>query len=229
MLMHSHVYSVVAVRSSIHVIDLATAQQNDPVPSAAYQYLQTNQSPPTIREWNKFPLRCYRKLWSQLILHESVICHKLKSPSISEEKLLIVVPKSQQKTFLNIAHDDSGHQGADRTMARLAEIVYWVGMGKDVVHHCIHCFKCQINKVPAQQPAPLQPIIASRPWELVAVDILKVPMSARGNQYLLVVQNHFSKWPFAKVIPDQKAERIVQILKDDIFRSRTEFQKSHTW
>ena len=49
------------------------------------------------------------------------------------------------------------------------------------------------------------------------MDILKVPMSVRGNQYLLVVQDHFSKWPFAKAIPDQKAERIVQILKDDVF------------
>ena len=197
--------------------DLATAQQNDPVLSVAYRYLQTNQTPPTTGKWNKFPLRHYRKLWSRLVLHESVICRKVNSPSMSEERLLIMVPKSQRKTFLNIAHDDSGHQGVDRTMARLSEIAYWVGMGKDVEYHCIHCFKCQITKAPAQQPAPLQPIIASRPWELVAVDILKVPMSVRGNQYLLVVQGHFSKWPFAKAIPDQKAERIVQILKDDVF------------
>ena len=49
------------------------------------------------------------------------------------------------------------------------------------------------------------------------MDILKVPMSTRGNQYLLVVQDHFSKWPFARAIPDQKAERIVNILKDDVF------------
>jgi len=65
--------------------------------------------------------------------------------------------------------------------------------------------------------APLQPVIASKPWELVAVDILKVPMSVEGNQYLLVVQDYFSKRPFAKAIPDQAAERIVLILRDDVF------------
>ena len=209
--------SVIAIRSPIHMSDLAAAQQKDPVLSVAYRYLYTKQTPPTTGEWNKFPLKRYRKLWSQLIIHASVICRKMKSPSMSEERLLIVVPKSQRRIFLNIAHDDSGHQGVDRTMARLSEIAYWVGMGKDVVYHCMHCFKCQITKAPVQTPAPLQPIIASKPWELVAVDILKVPMSAKGNQYLLVVQDHLSKWPFAKAIPDQKAERIVQILKDDVF------------
>ena len=67
------------------------------------------------------------------------------------------------------------------------------------------------------QPAPLQPVIASKPWELVAVDILKVPMSSSGNQYILVAQDYFSKWPFARAMPDQKADRIVKILRDEVF------------
>ena len=49
------------------------------------------------------------------------------------------------------------------------------------------------------------------------MDILKVPRSAEGNQYLLVVQDYFSKWPFARAFPDQIAERIVQVLRDDVF------------
>ena len=56
------------------------------------------------------------------------------------------------------------------TMARLSEIASLVGMGEDVVYHCTHCLKYQFTKAPAQQPAPLQPIIASRPWESVVVE-----------------------------------------------------------
>ena len=209
--------SVVAVHSPIRMADLSAAQQNDPVLSTVHNHLQAKQIPPKTGSWAKFPLKHYRKLWSQLILHESVVCRKIKSPSMTEEKLLIVVPKSQQKTFLTIVHEDSGHQGIDRTLARLSEMAYWVGMGKDVVRHCTHCYKCQITKAPEQSPAPLQPIIASKPWELVAVDVLKVPLSTSGNQYLLVVQDYFSKWPFAKALSNQKAETIVQILRDDIF------------
>ena len=66
-------------------------------------------------------------------------------------------------------------------------------------------------------PAPLQPVIVSRPWELVAVDVLKVPMSLQGNEYMLVAQDYFSKWPFAVPMPDRKAERIVRILKDQVY------------
>ena len=32
-----------------------------------------------------------------------------------------------------------------------------------------------------------------------------------------MVQDYFSKWPFAKAMPDQKVERIVQILRDEVF------------
>ena len=136
---------------------------------------------------------------------------------MSQEKLLLVVPTSLQRQFLRTAHDKAGHQGTDRKMARLSEIAYWVGIAKDVGYYCNHCTTCQITKAPASQPAPLQPIVASQPWEMVAVDILKVPMSSRGNQYLLVIQDYFSKWPFAIPLPDQKAERIVQALKDQVF------------
>ena len=91
---------------------------------------------------------------------------------MQEEKLLLVVPTSLQKQFLKKAHDESGHQGAERTMARLSEVAYWIGMGKAISNHCNHCVTCQRTKALATPPAPLQPVIASRPWQLVAVDIL---------------------------------------------------------
>ena len=41
-------------------------------------------------------------------------------------------------------------------------------------------------------------------------------MSLQGNEYILVAQYYFSKCPFAVPMPDQKAESIVQILKDQV-------------
>jgi len=209
--------AIVGISPSVSMSALSAAQLSDPVLSVVHNHLRSNKSPPATGTWSKFPLKRYRKLWSQLLLQDSVVCRKVKSPSMSDTKLLIVVPPSHRKVFLTTAHEESGHQGIDRTLSRLSEVAYWVGMGKDVVRHCTHCFKCQVSKAPPSKPAPLQPVISSKPWELVAVDILKVPRSAEGNQYLLVVQDYFSKWPFARPIADQTADRIVQVLRDEVF------------
>ena len=48
------------------------------------------------------------------------------------------------------------------------------------------------------------------------MNILKVPVSINGNQYLLVAQDYFSKWLFAMAVPDQTAERIVKVLRDEV-------------
>ena len=134
-----------------------------------------------------------------------------------DSKCLIIVPQSFQKQFLTIAHEASGHQGSDHTFSILSDSAYWIGKARDVNHHCSHCGKCQISKASANKPVPLQPVITTQPWEMVAVDILKVQPSATGKQYILVAQDYFSKWPFAYAMPDQKADRIVQLLKDNVF------------
>ena len=90
-------------------------------------------------------------------------------------------------------------------------------MAKDVAQYCTQCVRYQTTKTLPGMSAPLQPVIASRPWELVAVDVLKVPMPIQGNEYILVAQDYFTKWPFAVPKPDQRAERIVRILKDQVF------------
>ena len=49
-----------------------------------------------------------------------------------------------------------------------------------------------------------------QPWQMVAVDILQVPLSTNNNRYLLVLQDYFTKWADAIPLPDQTANRIVK-------------------
>ena len=212
-----HPLQLVTVESSLSPATLVQAQRSDPVLSQVINQIEANQQPQNTEQWRKFPLRRYRQLWHQPELHDSVLYCKIKHPSIAEAKLLIVAPTSLCKKFLHMAHDASGHQGTDKTLARLSDFTYWVGMAREVGNYCTCCTTCQMVKAPATPPAPLQPIVTSRPWEMVAVDILKVPMSSRGNNYLLVAQDYFSKWPFAIALPDQKVTTIVKALRDQVF------------
>ena len=82
----------------------------------------------------------------------------------------------------------------------------------DVASYCLKCSKCQAAKLPLPTRAPLETVPIGRPWQMVAVDILEVPISYHRNRYLLVIQDYFTKWADAIPLPDQTAERISQEL-----------------
>ena len=57
--------------------------------------------------------------------------------------------------------------------------------------------------------AKLKRYVASRPMQIVALYILgPLPVTNRGNKYVLIVADHFTKWVEAFVIPDQRAETV---------------------
>ena len=212
-----HPVNLVSVDPQVNKIQLSQAQSTDPVLKPVIDHLSTSDKlPPPIGIWKTFPHKRFRQLWFQLFILDGLLCRKRQTP-MADSKHLIVAPQSFHKQFLTMAHEVSGHQGSDRTLSIFSDSVYWVGMARDVNRHCTHCFKCQVSKAPVNKPAPLQPVITTRPWEMVAVDILKVPPSGAGKQYILVVQDYFSKWHFAFAMTDQKADRIVQLLKDNVF------------
>ena len=73
---------------------------------------------------------------TDMVTDDTILCCKVKSPTMVEEKLLIVIPDSLHWQFLTVAHDKAGHQGIDRTISQLSQTAYWVRMAKDVIHHC---------------------------------------------------------------------------------------------
>ena len=85
------------MEAPLSMSQISQVQREDPVLSTVILRLETgNDKPTTSYQWNKFPLRRYKQIWAQLILHETVLCRKVKSPTMQEEKLLIVVPRSLQ-------------------------------------------------------------------------------------------------------------------------------------
>ena len=168
---------MVTVESTLDHATIAQAQESDPVLSKVVDQMKANQPPQNTGHWEKFPPHRYLQLWPQLVLQNLVLYCKVKFPLTTEEKLLIVAPNSLCKESLHVAHNAANHQGTDKTIiARLSDFTYWVGIASDAGCHCTHCVTCQMVKAPARPPASLQPIVTSRPWEIVGVDIVKVPM-----------------------------------------------------
>ena len=194
--------------------DLQTAQLKDDTLSVVLQTRQCSSDIPFQKKWRKPPLHRYKQLWKQLVIIDGVLCRQYSPNPLDQMVTVPILPPSFQKEALIRNHNapTAGHQGVAKTFERLCREAYWVDMAKHVEQHCRECTVCQQSKLSMPQRAPLQNITIGRPWQMVAVDVLKVPLSTNNNQYLLVLQDYFTKWADAIPMPDQTAERITSEL-----------------
>ena len=191
---------------------LKIAQQNDPVLKEVLLALQTPDKRPA--QWKQQPLARYSQLWPQLVVIDGIACQKYALGPTDEKIEVPLIPLSCQQQVLHTCHDapSSGHQGLNKTLARLGQEAYWVGMAEDVADYCCKCIKCQQAKLPTPFHAPMNSIPIGRTWQMIAVDILEVPVSKNNNRYLMVVQDYFTKWAEAIPLQNQTAVRITEEL-----------------
>jgi transposase InsO family protein len=55
---------------------------------------------------------------------------------------------------------------------------------------------------------------ATRPFDRVSVDLIKLPQTQQGNTYIVVFIDEFTRWPEAMAINDKKAETILRAMKE---------------
>ena len=127
---------------------------------------------------------------------------------------VLILPQCLQGDALYRCHDapSAGHQGFKKTLENLCNEAYWVHMVKDTESYCRQCLRCQQSKLPLPKRAPLKSTPIGKPWQMVGVDILSVPMSCSGNKCLLVIQDYFIKRADAIPLPNQKTVTITNAL-----------------
>ena len=127
-----------------------------------------------------------------------------------------VVPQHLQKSLLQQSHGGpmSGHFSGPRLYSSLARTWWWDGMYADTMEHCRGCPQCAIVTGGSQQHRPLlRPIPVQRVFQIIGLDIMDLPRTNQGNQHVIVFQDFLSKWPLVFPTPDQKAVRIVKLLR----------------
>lgn len=127
----------------------------------------------------------------------------------------IVLPAQQISSVIDLVHGSAlgGHLGWEKTLAKLRERVFRPGLRKLVMDHVHACHQCQISKpMTSTRPrAELQPLKPLQPFELITTDIVgPLPLSKKGNKYILVVCDHFSKWTQAYPLEDITAETVAK-------------------
>lgn len=129
------------------------------------------------------PLRKYYQLWSQFVLKDGIVWRCYAPGPTAGRVTVPVLPAALQKDAHHKCRDSpqAGQQGSQKTG--------WdkVNMAKDEERHCKECTVCQqTNKVcHAPTRAQMMNVPIGRPWQMIVIDILEVPVSSNNNWYLL--------------------------------------------
>jgi hypothetical protein len=128
---------------------------------------------------------------------------------------LLVIPNCLIEKILGLYHDS--HLLVHLAQKRLFDVIrkrfYWNGMHRDCcdwVAACTSCFKHKAN-----QPLShglLIPILSSKPFELLGMDILgPLKRSKNGYKYILVCVDHFTSWVEAAPMKTMTAKEVVEV------------------
>uniref|UniRef100_A0A1X7U6W1 Integrase catalytic domain-containing protein n=1 Tax=Amphimedon queenslandica TaxID=400682 RepID=A0A1X7U6W1_AMPQE len=88
-----------------------------------------------------------------------------------------------------------------------------------LVENCMgwNCSDCAVvSGSGRKQVPPIQPIPVQRPLQIFGVDIMELPVTQRGNRYVIVFQDFLTKWPMVFPAPAQKANRIARLVAEEI-------------
>ena len=126
--------------------------------------------------------------------------------------------REQVEPILYHLHTDmnGAHLGTDAVIHKIKERYYWPQMGEDVKAYIQTCDICQ-RRGKQQRREELIPIKIKGPFHRIGIDIKgPLPITSKGNRYIIVAMDYFSKWPEVKALTNIRAETVAEFIYEDV-------------
>ena len=126
---------------------------------------------------------------------------------------LRVPPPEYRRELAEMAHNE-GHEGAEATSMRLRrhQGLWWPRMQRTIDSVVATCEPCAKNRRAPTMAHPAQTILVSQPFDRVAIDLIKMPASVDGYEYVLTIVDFFTRWAHAEPLFDKAARGVAQKL-----------------
>ncbi|XP_051155402.1 uncharacterized protein LOC127277975 [Leptopilina boulardi] len=113
----------------------------------------------------------------------------------------------------------AGHPGVEETTRSIKEYFFWPNMSREIRRYISKCHLCLCSKpIHHRVVAGQKPRKPHSAWETVALDLMgPYPLTTRGNRFILVVTDLFTRWVEAFPIRNSNASTIIKILEDEVF------------
>jgi hypothetical protein len=136
----------------------------------------------------------------------------------NKDKRLRVIKRDELEGVLYMLHDHTtaGHFGKKATYEKVKERYYWKNMKDDVEKYVKTCNACQRREKPKGKHE-LHPIEVKEPFYQIGIDFVgPLPRTQRGNKYIIVAIDYFTKWPEARAVREATAKETVKFIMEDI-------------
>ena len=123
------------------------------------------------------------------------------------------VPAGLRRALIAAHHRGShgAHMGISKTASRLALRYYWPKMFETAKGFVKACERCQRAKAAPRIPITSRMLNRESLWSTVAFDFFgPLPRTQKGNLYILVGIDHFSRWPEAVAVRVATAEVVAE-------------------
>ena len=201
--------------------ELENLQRNDPDIGPLFLWKENDTRPSSKDIENMSPAtRHYWHLWDSIDIRGGLLIKKFCRKDGIEDYTQFIVPFKLRNEVLHNLHDSvlSGHLGKKKTKGKLSQKYYWYEMREDLNIWISHCEICgQIKQPVRSHKAPLGSMPVGAPLDRIATDILgPLPITPRGNRYILTVTDYFTKWVEVFPVPDQTAGTCAQIILNEV-------------
>lgn len=198
---------IIDLKSSFeHLTDPRTIRddQNNKVLKKLKEYINSGGNDKLPQE-----LKRYERFYKRIMLENDIMyfqdAERLKVPVVSFKFTIDMVLQT---------HNSMSHIGRDKLFELCRQQIFNPDLRNVISDVSTTCPVCQLNKIKIRKyHPPIIKIQTYQPYQLVALDMLQLPISKSGNPYLLTVIDHNSKFLHAIPVRNKKSETIALALK----------------
>lgn len=138
---------------------------------------------------------------------------------LDDSNIRWLVPRGARWHLLKANHDDVGHFGFDKTLARIKSHYWFPKMKRFIKKYVAACVECAHHKLPSGKRAgELHPIPKVEiPFDTIHADHLgPFIKTKRSNTYILVIVDAFTKFVNLTAVRNTKSTTSIKVFRDHI-------------